>query len=219
MNCGQFFPQEGDIHLDIVIFDIAFIAPDLFDKAFLGNNLFGVGQQHFHDLIFFQTKLHAVFALYQVIGLPVQLEFCKVQAIHFHFAFSSGKGTDSCQQFTGGKGLGEVVVRPAVQPVNLVFHFGLGSQEHDRGRIFFLSENLHDLGAAADGKHNVQQDAVVDTGAGVFQTVVTVENGIHVVFIAFENFRQCIRQLDFVFHYKNFHGESSFQNTDFQLLL
>ena len=136
-----------------------------------------------------------------------------MQAIHFHFALSSGKGTDSCQQFAGGKGLGEVVVRPAVQSVNLVLHFGLGSQEHDRGRIFFPPENLHDLGAAADGKHDVQQDAVVDTGAGVFQTVVTVKNGIHVVFIAFENFRQCIRQLDFVFYYKNFHGEFSFQNT------
>ena len=36
--------------------------------------------------------------------------------------------------FAGGKGLGEVVVRPAVQSVNLVLHFGLGSVSRRRSR-------------------------------------------------------------------------------------
>ena len=72
--------------------------------------------------------------------------------------------TDAREQLIHRKGLGEVVVRPAVQPVNLVFHFGLGSQEHDRGRIFFLPENLHDLGAAADREHDVHKYVIIKGG-------------------------------------------------------
>ena len=219
MDGGQLFPQEGDIHLDIVVFHVAFIAPDLFDKAFFGQNLSRIGEEHFHDLIFLQTEFHPAVALDEVIGLAVQLEFPEMQAVHFHLAFPPGQRPDTGKEFAGGKGLCEIIVCAAIQPVDLVFHLGLCGQQHNGRGVFFLPQDTDNLGAAANREHDIQKDAVIDTGTGVFETVVAVKDGIHVVLVAFEDLCQGIRQLDFILDHEYVHCNHPFESVGFQYLL
>ena len=75
------------------------------------------------------------------------------------------------------------------------------------------------LGAAANREHDIQKDAVIDTGTGVFETVVAVKDGIHVVLVAFEDLCQGIRQLDFILVHEYVHCNHPFESVGFQYLL
>ena len=103
--------------------------------------------------------------------------------------------------------------------MDLVFHLRLCGQQHNGRGVFFLPQDTDDLGAAANREHDIQEDTVIDTGTGVFETVIAVKDGVHVVLVAFEDLCQGIRQLDFILDHEYVHCNHPFESVGFQYLL
>lgn len=96
-------------------------------------------------------------------------------------------GPDPGQELGGGEGLGQVVVRPGVQPLHPLGDLGAGGEEEGGGGDPLPAQLLQDLDPVQPRHHNVQHQAVVLHGLGIGEGLPSVGHPIHREFMAFKD--------------------------------
>ena len=77
---------------------------------------------------------------------------------------SARHGTNACEQFLGGKRLGQVIVGTGIQALDLIGHLAF-CREHDDGQAFAgLTRALEYLDTVHAGHHDVQDCGVIVVG-------------------------------------------------------
>ena len=95
-------------------------------------------------------------------GVEVEGQVLKGELVQHHRALSTGHGADSGQQLLRVKGLGEVVVRPGVQPRHLVgYRVTLKDTDKEKELLDAMrcrNGNLEiSCGIAADGRQRLRK--------------------------------------------------------------
>ena len=75
--------------------------------------------------------------------------------------------------------LGEVIVRPQVQPLQALVEFRTRREEDDRQRDLSLPDVAEDAQPVATGQHDVQDQGIVGARRGEGITVVALQADIH----------------------------------------
>ena len=124
------------------------------------------------------------------------------------------QGADAGQQLLRLKGLGQVVVRAAVQTPHPIAEIAAGRQHQHRHRLAAGAELLQQGKAVQLRQHGVQQHQIVNAAAGVVQTGHAVIADIHGVAPPVQQLRQRVRQTLFILHDQNTHRQPSFFRLD-----
>ena len=115
----------------------------------------------------------------------IQTEIVEHQLVSHKFALAAGDRVDAGEQFAGIEGLGEIVVRPDVQPQHLVADLRFcGEHQHGRGDLF-PADGLQKGDSVHFRHHDVEDDDVVEIRHGVVVTVLPVVNRFRFVFMLF----------------------------------
>lgn len=133
--------------------------------------------------------------------------------VQHHRALPAGHRADSCEQLLGVKGLGEIVVRPGVQPRDLVGN-GRAGGEHQHGGLHALASHLPQYTEPVEfWQHDVQQDKVIRADADIVQRGLAVRHPVCAVSRLAENVRNRLRQGGFVFYNENIQRNPSFSSS------
>ena len=101
-------------------------------------------------------------------------------------AASARQGPDPGGKFPVVKGLGQIVIRSAVQPGHPVLHLAFcGQKKHGCGDILG-PQGRQSLDTVQLGHHDVQNDAVIVFRKPVVQSILPVVDRIHGVMLPFE---------------------------------
>ena len=114
-------------------------------------------------------------------------------------------GVDTHTEFGQMERLGQIVVSPNLQPLDLVVERVLCRHDDDAGRVVTTLDVAQYVESAAAGQHQVQQHTVVVVAAHLFQSFVVVEGLLAQVFLRFQISHNAVRQLVLVFYYQYFH--------------
>ena len=98
-------------------------------------------------------------------------------------------GPDPGQQLAHVKGLGQIVVRPGVQPPDAVLQLGFGGEQQNGRLTAVFPQAGKDLKPVHFRQHNVQNDPVILPGQGIVVGVLTVVNRVHQIFMICEHVR------------------------------
>ena len=129
------------------------------------------------------------------------------QLIHDHRAGAAGHGVDPGQQLLRVEGLGEIVVRPGVEPRHPVGD-GAAGGEHQRRHGDALRPQLPHHGEAVQlGQHHVQQQIVCEV-PGVVQRGLPVAHHIRDVTGFLQYVLQRVGQGYLVLHDQNVHART-----------
>ena len=130
MEVVQLFPQKGNVDLHIVVLGIGFIPPQLEDQILLGEDHFPAPHQQLQHIKFLPAEPDGPLSAAKLKGIRFQPQIAVFQILRGPLLrLTPGQHPDASQQFLGFKGLGEVVVRTAVQPLHPVRKLRTG-REH-----------------------------------------------------------------------------------------
>lgn len=113
------------------------------------------------------------------------------------------------QQLPRAEGLGEIVVRAAVQARHRVVQFALGRQHEDRRADSLGARLARDGKAVLVRQHDVQHDQVIGPGLDRGQSLQPVSAVVHVVLLLPQDLAQCLRHPLFILHEQNPHANTS----------
>ena len=166
----------------------------------------GIGDEEFHYLVLFQAELDVVSLPNNGAGALVEFKAVVVQLVFVDYlTFASGECSDACKQLACDKWLGEVVVSAVVKAVYLVLYLALCGEQEDRGGYFFFSECPEYLESVHTGKHDIQNDAVINAGEGIVEALDAVIGGIDCVHISFKYLGEGVSELHFVLNNQKSH--------------
>ena len=205
---GQLPPQEGDVYLHVVVLGVGIIAPHLQQQLLLGHHAALAAQQQLQ---------HIVFPAAQPQGpLPAgQLERSRLQPqvpegngiVGFGLAAAPAQQrTDAGQQLVGLEGLGQIVVRAAVQALDPVGYVAAGRQHQHRHGMAPGAQPSQQGEAVHPRQHGVQQDQVIDIRHGVVVAGDAVAADVHGVSLPPQQLRQVLGQAVFILDHKQPHG-------------
>ena len=104
------------------------------------------------------------------------------------------------------KGLDQIVVRPAVQPLHLIADPAAGGEnQHPRFPVA-LPQGLQQIHAVPPGQVQIQQDQVVLLRQQPVQRGIAVVTGVNLVTLSLQTSAQRIAKGPFVFHNQNSHA-------------
>ena len=105
----QLFPQEAYIDLHVILYSIGLIAPDSGQKDLLGQDPALCLEQETHNIELSCGEADGFVTADQHTRCQVQTRIAEGQLIDL-VPLTSQEGVDACQQLTGVKGLGEIIV-------------------------------------------------------------------------------------------------------------
>ena len=211
VQIGQLFPQEGDIHLHIVVLRLGVQAPDLRDDGLLGHHGPGVDHEQAEHLELLEAQAHGALPLGQKAGGAVQLQLPGGEHVAEDLPLPPGEGPHPGHQLAGVKGLGHIVVRSAVQAVDLVADLVPGGEHQNGGGHVGGPQPLGRLKAVHLGEHHVQNDQIILARQAVVHSVRPVVHRVRLVPLVLQQLLQGLRQPDLVLHDQNTHGRASCQ--------
>ena len=208
---GQLPPQEGDIHLHVVVLRLGVIPPDLHQQLLLCDHLTAVAQQKLHQVVLPAAETHLPSAAGQCERAPLQRQAApgERRALLHLTAAAPQQRADAGQQLLRLKGLGEIVVRAAVQPVYPVVQTALGRQHQHGGGHVGRAQLLGHLKAVHPRQHHVQHHQIIDARQGVVQPAYAVMAHVGGVALPVQQLPQGVRQTDFILHDQKTHDTSS----------
>ncbi len=165
-----------------------------------------VAEEQIHQLVLLIVQHHSPSPAGKLVPVAVQLRAAQRENGRGVSLVPPGEGLHPGHKFAGGEGLGQVVVRPGVQPGNPVFNFPLGGQKKHRGGHAPAAGLLQYRQAVHAGHHNVQHNGVVGRKQNVVQGVCTVVDHIHRIFVSFQDKLERPRNLHLVLCDEDTHG-------------
>ena len=183
----QLFPEKRDIDLHIVVLRIRLISPDFQQQRLLGENQVPVAHQQLHHVIFLAAQADGPLSAGEGKCAFIQFQIAVLQKIRPpQLRLAAGQGANAGQQLLGLKGLGEIVVRAAVQPLHLVGYLGAGGEHQHRRGVSRRTHPPQDRETIQLWQHHVQQHHVVNAGQGVVQSRLSVVRDIGAVTAQFQ---------------------------------
>ena len=117
---------------------------------------------------------------------------------------------DARAQLPEVEGLGEVVVRPEVEPLDAIVHGGGGGQHQDAAIALRGDQLAADIVAVEAGKVAVEHDDVVGVDRRLLQRGSAVESDIDGEPVAAQAPRDRVREVALVLHQQHAHRGDSF---------
>lgn len=152
-----------------------------------GKDLPRVAEEQLRELVLLVVQPHGVGRRFQHVLVTVQRGVSHGQQRGGIDAAAPHQRPDTGQKFAGGKGLGEIIVCPGVQPGHPVGHLRLGREEEGGRGDPLCAGRFQDLDAVFPRHHDVQHQRVVAGGPEIVQGVVAVVDQVHGVFIFFQH--------------------------------
>ncbi len=201
--------QEADIGLDVVVLGAGFHAPHALDEQLLRHHLTGVAHEHLRQGKLLERQVDGLLPARQIVAFQVQREVACVELLEDHLALAAREGAQVRQQLGGAERLGHVVIGAAVQTGDLVGHgVARGEQQHRRAHVL-AAQFSHYRETVHFGKHDIQDDHVVDVAFGISQPVGAVVHHVGAVAVLLQDVRQRAGKPHVVFHDEDLHGVPS----------
>jgi len=100
----------------------------------------------------------------------------------------------------GVKGLGEIVVRPGIEPCHTVLQLGLGGKHQNRGTTVTSPHLSGHLIAVQLGHHHVQNQQIVDAQQGVVRPSLSIMHRLHLKPLLLQQLLERRGQQFIIFH-------------------
>ena len=138
------------------------ISPHMAVKLLFGKNLPRMVQKQLHHDIFLaaQGDFHSVF--FQAHGIAVIYKGAGHLSLRIllNGFVAADEGFDFRAQHHRIEGLGNIIIRPQLQPVKGIVLLGAGAEDHDGDIILFLPQLLHHREAVHSSQHDIQQHQI-----------------------------------------------------------
>ncbi len=208
VQVGKFLAQEGDVGLGGVLAGVALGAPDGGEEVVLGDHAARGAHEHAHDLELLLGEVHVAAVAAQVVGVEVEGQVAELHLVDGHLALAAGEGADAGEQLVGVDGLGHVVVRAAVESLDLVGGGGLGGHDDDGGGHAVATQLVHDLEAVHLGEHDVEDHDVVLAGLRELVAGLAVVCGLRVAAVLRQDVAHGVVEVLLVFDNQDVHRSS-----------
>lgn len=202
----KFFAQETDVDLHMVFYSIRVKAPDFGQNSLLGHILSLQLQKIPHDIKFPRGQLQLPRTADQRPGSQIERCVAERERVDLR-ALPPEQRTDAGQQFPCVKGLGEIIIRARIQPLNAVLKRRLCCQHQNRRPAALRAHLPCDLIAVHAGHHYVEDQQVIYARLGIFRACLAVVDSLDGEALSFQHSPQRICQQDLVFNDQNFHKQ------------
>ena len=205
---GQLPPQEADIHLHVVVLGVGVIAPHLQQQLLLGHHPALAAQQQLQHVVFPAAQPQGPLPAGQLKGPRLQPQIPEGDGGVGPgvAAAPPQQGAHAGQQLLRLKGLGEIIVRPAVQSLDPVGQVAAGRQHQHRHGMAPGAQLPQQAEPVHPRQHSVQQDQVIQVRGGVVVAGHAVAADVHGVALPPQQLRQVPGQALFILDHKQPHG-------------
>ena len=145
-----------------------------------------------------------VAAAHQIAGGQIQSGVAQGQLVDL-IALPPQQSIDAGQQLPGVEGLGEIVVRPGVQPLNAILRVGFGGEHQNGGGAPVGANPACHRKAVQLGHHHIQNQQVIDPQLRILRAGLAVINALRLKALGGEQRLDRIRQQNLVLDNQNFH--------------
>src|SRR6516225_4820789 len=161
--------QPADVHVDRTFLHVDVAAPDAVEQLIACVDALRMRHEELEHAVLGRAQGHGTLAHHYAVTPLVENQPFELDALIDAIAATPPEhGVDAREEFPWREGLGDVVVRTALEARNLVAFLGARS-EHDHRQLAGLTvalERARELEATHVGQHPVDQDEV---GAGIGQ--------------------------------------------------
>ena len=166
----QLPPQEGYVHFHIVVLGVGFVAPDLHQQVFLGDDLLLIQHEQLHHFELLAAEADIPVSAGEGEAAFVQGQVPAGEDVRVpKLRLPPGQGPDAGHELPGLEGLGQVIVGAPVQSLHPVGELGPGREHEDRRGLAGLPQLPQHREAVHFGQHHIQDDDIVNTGEGLVQ--------------------------------------------------
>ena len=156
----KIFSQFGDEHIHAPAQEIVVLAPNVQQDFFSFQDTIGMFAKKFQEVGFFLGEVEDIGADGEFeIGIR-EIELANGEAnglFGVHLARSPKENFHSHQELLYAEGLGDIVIRPALEALYLVFFHGPGREKEDRYHIALLPDLLGHCEPVLIRHHDIQQ--------------------------------------------------------------
>ena len=131
-------------------------------------------------------------AVLQIVGRPL-------------LRLAAGQHPNAGQQLLRLKGLGQIVIRAAVQPLHPVGQLRAGGKHQYRHGLSGLPQLPQDREPVLFGQHHIQNHQIVNVGEGVVQSALAVVADICGIVFQLQQVPQGFRQPHLILYDQNTH--------------
>jgi len=136
----------------------------MLDNRRPGQHAVRIAQKIFQKRIFLARQHNFTLASPDSMGGRVQLQIGQLQPSRSLDGATAEQRPYTRQQFSEGKRLGEIIVRPTVQAADFIFRLIAHGQEQHRNRLAFITEYSTYAQSILPGEHDVQNNHVIGGG-------------------------------------------------------
>ena len=152
----QFFPKKRDIYLHIVVLGVGLIAPDLQNQLLLGKHHVPAPHQQLHQVKFLAAEPDGTFSAGKLKGIRFQMQVAVLQIVGRPLLrLAAGQHPNAGQQLLRLKGLGQIVIRAAVQPLHPVRKLRTGREHQHRDSFSSLPQLPQDGKSVLLRQHHI----------------------------------------------------------------
>ena len=192
------YPHHAGIHRGVP-------APEMGNQSFGGHDGAGRLHKHLQNLKLPPAQRLGTALVFQLERRPVQHHRPTGQPVGQVGLLAAQHRPHPGQQLRRGKGFGQIVVRPGVQPFHPLGHLGAGGQEQRRGVDPQTPQFPQHLDTVHLRHHDIQHQTVVLGGAGIEQRVPSIGHPVGTEIVALKNMQQRFQQPGIVFRHQQSH--------------
>lgn len=181
--------------------------PDAREQVLLGDDARARAHEDAHDLKLLSGEVHGRVRAGEVVRGEVERDVGEGDLVEHDVAAATRERAQAGEKLGRLEGLGHVVVRPGVEPADLVLGRGPRGQHEDRDRDALAAQLVDELGAVHAGKHHVEHDGVVRAREGGAKAAAPVVEGLGVVGVTLEYVHDGVGEVAFVLNHQYVHGK------------
>ena len=160
-----------------------------------------IAHEQFTQVKFLAAEMDAALAAGESESVLAQNQIAEREGIClFQLGTAAAERADAGQKFFGVKGLGEIIICSAVQPLYPVFHVAAGGEHQNGGGVFLLSQAAQNGETVHFGQHHIQNHHVVNIAENIIKTGFTVETHVGSVIVQNQKILKSRGKAPFVFY-------------------
>ena len=162
------------------------------------------------DVVLLAQQFHLAPGHLHTAAVGVEADIPHVEALLPVALVTAHDAPDTGAQFRQMERLGQVIVGPELEPLDLVIERIPGRNDDHAGRFALPPELFEYPQAAAVGQHDVQQDTVVVVSGDLFERRCVIGRLLDHILFAAQRLHHDLPQGGFVFHDQDFHKQQIF---------